>query len=110
MMICLFSPSESEGGMFETTVMPSRICQNHLINALRGWTMLGKRTRHATLGIARITVVLGRTQLVSCAMVTPERMLMSSFPTSASLIPSSFRMGCANCGLQLNTIRKRGYG
>jgi hypothetical protein len=36
-------------------------------------------------------------------MVTPERMLMSSFPANASLIPSSFRMGCATCGLQLNT-------
>lgn len=54
-----------------------------------GW----RRTRHATLGIARIIVELGRTQLESCAMVTPDRMLMSNFPAKASLIPSSVRMG-----------------
>ena len=61
-----------------------------------------ERTRHATLGIARITVVLGRTQLESCAMVTPVMMLMSNFPAKAFLIPFSLRSGCATCGLQLN--------
>lgn len=59
------------------------------------------RTRHATLGIARTTVVLGKTQAESCAMVTPVRMLMSNLPAKASLIPLSLRMELAPCGLQL---------
>jgi hypothetical protein len=54
------------------------------------------------LGIARTTVVLGRTQAESCAMVTPVRMLMSNLPFKASLIPLSLRTGNAPCGLQLN--------
>jgi hypothetical protein len=105
-VISLFRPSESEGGRVETTVMPSRICQNvHYDDYAvtpHGGRPSEKRTRQATLGMARITVVLGRTQLESCAMVTPVRMLMSNFPAKASLNPSSLRMGCATCGLQLD--------
>lgn len=34
---------------------------------------------------------------------------MSNLPFKASLIPSSWRMGCANCGLQLNEGEGEGY-
>ena len=66
------------------------------------------RTRQATLGIVRTTVVLGWTQAESCATVTPGRMLMSNFPAKASLIPLSLRMGSAPCGLQLYFRLKEG--
>ncbi len=62
------------------------------------------RTRHATLGIARTTVVPERTQAESCAVVTPVRMLMSNLPAKASLIPFSLRMVYAPCGLQLDFL------
>ena len=106
-MISLFNPSASEGGRFETTVMPSRICQ-------ASYTLTGaalqnerERTRHGVLGIARMTVVSGRTHSESCAMVTPARMLMSNFPARASLTPFSLRMRCATCGLQLEGHGRR---
>jgi hypothetical protein len=109
-MISLFRASESEGGSVEATVMPSRICRSphHDYTVTPVVDNPRKRTRHATLGIARITVVLGRTQLESCEMVTPVRMLMSNFPAKASLIPSSLRIGCATCGLQLDVGEKGG--
>ena len=108
--ISLFRSSESEGGNIETTVMPSRICRSphHDYTIAPMADDPQKRTRHATLGIARIIVVLGRTQLESCEMVTPVRMLMSNFPTKASLIPSSLRIGYAACGLQLDVGEKGG--
>jgi len=65
-------------------------------------TVMPSRMRHATLGIARAKVVLGRIQAESCAMVTPERMLMSNLPAKASFIPLSLRMVYAPCGLQLD--------
>ena len=100
--ICLFSPSEADGGRVEITVMPSRICiKEHLCELKHSGRGGGRRTRHATLGIVRTTVVLGWTQAVSCAMLTPGRMLMSNFPAKASLIPLALSMGFAPCGLQL---------
>ena len=100
-MISLFRLSMSEGGRFETTVIPSRIYQTSYMETPCGRKLREGRTRHGVLGIARMTVVLGRTQLESCAMVTPARMLISNFPASASLTPLSLRMRCATCGLQL---------
>jgi hypothetical protein len=106
-MISLFCPWLSDGGRVETTVMPSRIClERHMcLFVCPRENKENGRTRQAVLGIARITVVLGRTQEESCAMVTPARMLMSNLPANASLIPSSLRMRCATWGLQLKGVR-----
>ena len=51
--------------------------------------------------MARTTVVDRSTHPVSCEIVTPARILMSSFPLKASTIPGSFSIECAICGLQL---------
>ena len=103
-----------EGGRFDMTVMPSRIYgMNEKWKKVRMirrvWTFffayVRKRLRwhtlHGVLGIARTTRVEGKTQLVSWRMVTPARILMRSFPSSASVIPSSLRIVCASWGLQL---------
>lgn len=65
--------------------------------------MVGKalRTRQGVLGMALTTFVVGGTHAVSWEMVTPARILISSFPSSASHIPSWPRMICACWGLQL---------
>lgn len=75
------SPSLDSGSVL-TTVMPSLIL-------------------HGVFGIARTTLVPSSTIAVSCLIVTPARMLMSSFPLRASLSPGSFRIACASWGLQL---------
>lgn len=59
-------------------------------------------TLHGVLGIARTTRVVGATQPVSWRIVMPARMLIMSLPSSASFIPSSTRIVCASCGLQLH--------
>lgn len=93
------SSDSSEGDRELTTVMPSRIYMRHVRD--RPERDGDGRTLQGVLGIARTTLVDGRTIASSCAIVTPARMLMRSLPSRASFIPVSLRIIFANWGLQL---------
>lgn len=98
-IMALSVSSCGDGGRVDTTVMPSRIWWSLTdgVEIQRGYV----HTLHGVLGMARTTLVEGKTQPVSWRMVTPARMLIRSFPSSASTIPSSLKILCASWGLQL---------
>ena len=77
-----------------TTVIPSRICLVVLFDTKT--CSCYRVTLQGVLGIARTTLVEGRTHAFICSIVTPARMLMSNFPASASFIPGSAIIACAS--------------
>lgn len=56
-----------------------------------------EKPRHTMSGIAQTAVVLGRTQVESCATVTPVGILIINFAGQSVLIPFLLRM-YASCG------------